>query len=217
MSNYRDELSSGIACRLKELRESWAEEREQEKKLSHAALSEKLRQKYNILIHPDTLKFYEAGINTSKGYNNLGMKLETLFLLADFYGVSVDYIMGRDPYPLSDKARRNISNICTSPYRDILNDLLASPKLQMILDSIASSRLTIKKRIKEVMDTEDIDETRLAELKKESHHLMRDNAEDMEQALRYICKYNNLESAIKIKRVANRKKQEADNGEHTED
>ena len=140
------------------------------------------------------------------------MKLETLYLLADFYQVSTDYILGRDPYPLSDRAKTNISKICTTPYKDILNDLLASSKLQDILNTLAASRLAVKRRTKEVLETESIDETRLDELKTEMRHLMRDNGDDMAAALRFICNYNKLESAIKIRREHNSSREEADNG-----
>ena len=207
----RDELTDGIASRLKDLRENWQNEEGETVKLSHTDLAEKINEKYGISIHSDTLKFYEAMGNHSKRYNNLGMKLETLYLLADFYQVPTDYILGRDPYPLSDRAKTNISKICTTPYKDVLNDLLASSKLQDILNTLAASRLTVKRRTKEVLETESIDETRLDELKTEMRHLMRDNADDMAAALRFICNYK-LESAIKIRREHNRSREEADNG-----
>lgn len=215
---YNDiSISDGIAERLKDLRENWKDESGKINKLSHRELADRINTRFGASLHPDTLKFYEAKSGHSKAGNNMGMKLETLLFLADFYQVSTDYILGRDPYPLSDRAKANISRICTTPYKDILNELLASAKLQDILNSLAASRLTVKRRIKEILGTEPISETRLDELKTEMRHLMRDNADDMAGALRVICNYNNLESAIRIKREHNRKKQEADNGEHTED
>lgn len=215
---YNDiSISDSIAERLKDLRENWEDENGKIKKLSHRELADRINTKFGASLHPDTLKFYEAKSGHSKAGNNMGMKLETLLFLADFYQVSTDYILGRDPYPLSDRARANISRICTTPYKDILNELLASAKLQDILNSLAASRLTVRKRIKEILESESISETRLGELKTEMRHLKRDNADDMAGALRFICNYNKLESAIKIKREQNRSREEAANGEHTED
>lgn len=213
----KDALTERIAAVLKELRTHWKDENGEEHNLSYSDLAARLKDRYNVEIHQDTLKFYEAGIYHSKARKNLGMRLETLYLLADFYQVSTDYILGRDPYPLSDRARANISRICTTPYKDILNELLASAKLQDILNSLAASRLTVRKRIKEILESESISETRLDELKTEMRHLKRDNADDMADALRFICNYNKLESAIKIKREQNRSREEAADGEHTED
>ena len=221
----RHELTCNIAARLKDLRENWRNEVGERKKLSHSDLARELNARYGLAVHSDTLKFYEAGAVhsesgdnlASKIGNNLGMKLETLYALSDFYSVSTDYILGRDPYPLSDRAKSNISRICTTPYRDILNELLASAKLQDILNSLAASRLTVNKRIKEVLGTEQIDNTRLGEMKAEIRHLTRDNADDMAEALRYICNYSKLESAIKIKLEHNRSREESADGEHTED
>ncbi len=213
----REELTDGIAARLKDLREHWHNEAGETVRLSHEELANRVNEKYGVSIHKDTLKFYEATGTHSRKYSNLGMKLETLAFLADFYQVSVDYILGRDPYPLSDRARSNLSRICATPYRDTLSDLLASAKLLDILRSLEASRLTVKRRIREVLDTEPVSETRLDELKTEMRHLLRDNADDMAAALRHICNYSALESAIKIKREHNRKKEEAEYGEETEE
>lgn len=76
-----------LANRLRDLRE--------EKRLSWDRLAEAMKDGYGIQIHRDTLKFYEAKGNHSKAGNNKAMKAEYLYCLADFYGVSVDYLLGR--------------------------------------------------------------------------------------------------------------------------
>ncbi len=76
-----------MADRLKQLRET--------KKLSHEKLSKILSEKYGIKISSDSLMNYEVSEeNHSKSYKNLGMRVEYLYCLADFYGVSADWILG---------------------------------------------------------------------------------------------------------------------------
>ena len=52
-----------------------------------------------LKIHQTTYSDYERG--------NLNIPVATLHMLADFYGVSVDYLLGRtnvkEPYPRSKK------------------------------------------------------------------------------------------------------------------
>lgn len=81
------DFSEVLADRLRELRK--------EKCLSWDSLAETLKSQYEIQIHRDTLKFYEAKEGHSKAGNNRAMKAEYLYCLADFYGVSVDYLLGR--------------------------------------------------------------------------------------------------------------------------
>lgn len=223
--NNSQELTCGIAARLKELRENWTNENGERKELSHSDLAQELNARYGLAVHPDTLKFYEAGsVRSESGYNlesklgnNLGMRLETLYALSDFYSVSTDYILGRDPYPLSDRAKTNISRLCDTPYRSILNDLLSSSQLLSLLQSWASTRITVKKRIQELMGSAHITEERIVEIKAEARHLRRDNAEDMEKVLHSIGNFRALDTAIKNRQEQNRSREEAQYGEHTED
>ena len=86
-TTWNTDFTEVLADRLRNLRE--------EKDLSWDRLAEALKDQYGIQIHRDTLKFYEAKGNHSKAGNNRAMKAEYLNCLADFYGVSVDYLLGR--------------------------------------------------------------------------------------------------------------------------
>lgn len=210
MSYDRNALTVGIAQRLRKLREHWKSPDGTEKKLSHEELSEKLAEQYGIRIHPDTLKFYEA-TERSKFGNNLGMKLETLYILADFYRVSVDAILGRDPYPLSDRARHNLSALSATPYRDVMNAFLGSGCFPNILGILCGARRKADLMLKEVLNGESITEARLGEIRYEARHLQRDTSEDIEQKLRPISGFSSVESAIRIRLKKIREETENDN------
>lgn len=78
-----------MAVRLKQLRE--------EKGLSHDKLSKALFSHYGVKVSSDSLCNYEvASKDHSKAYKNQGMRVEYLRCLADFYGVSCDYLLGAD-------------------------------------------------------------------------------------------------------------------------
>lgn len=82
------EKSFIMAERLKQLRE--------EKGLSHDKLSKALLDQYGVKISSDSLMNYEvADAGHTKAYKNQGMRVEYLRCLADFYGVSADYILGQ--------------------------------------------------------------------------------------------------------------------------
>lgn len=82
-----NELSLIMGQRLKALRN--------EKGISHETLRKALTEKYEIDISVDSLKNYEVSTAAhSKAYKNNGMKVEYLRCLADFYGVSADYLLG---------------------------------------------------------------------------------------------------------------------------
>lgn len=83
----KNEKSLIMAKRLKELREK--------KKLSHVSLAKVLKEQYGIDVSRDSLMAYEVSDpNNTKAYRNDGMKVEYLRCLAEFYGVSVDYLLG---------------------------------------------------------------------------------------------------------------------------
>jgi len=101
---YSKEQSFIIAQRLKELREGLHKRERflkytQGKIVSHLKLSKILSEKYDISISKDTLMNYEAEKYHTKEYKNLGMNIEYLYCLADFYGVSTDYILGKTDDP----------------------------------------------------------------------------------------------------------------------
>lgn len=80
-------LSLEMAKRLKEER--------QRKGLSHVALSKSLKTAYGIDISKDSLQNYEVATEShTKSFTNNGMRVEYLRCLADFYGVSTDYLLG---------------------------------------------------------------------------------------------------------------------------
>lgn len=80
-------------------------------KLSHAKLSEAIQEKYGISISIDSLKGYEVDTaNKTKTGSNKGMRIEYLYCLADFYGVSTDYLLGISNSRSRNTEIRTISN-----------------------------------------------------------------------------------------------------------
>ena len=92
-----------MAQRLKALRT--------EKGLSHESLRKALMEKYEIDISVDSLKNYEVSkVPHAKAYKNEGMRVEYLRCLAEFYGVSADYLLGLSDVRTQDTDIRMISN-----------------------------------------------------------------------------------------------------------
>ena len=86
----RQSISFTMGQRLKDLRE--------ERGLSHTELIKQLSDKYAISISRDSLMAYEiADESRAKASKlpNLGMRVEYLYCLADFFEVSLDYLLGR--------------------------------------------------------------------------------------------------------------------------
>jgi hypothetical protein len=76
-----------IGANIKTLRE--------QHQLSHEKLSEDIEKRGFEKISVSSLKAYEVSdINHSKAYNQAGMSLNNLATLADYYGVSIEYILG---------------------------------------------------------------------------------------------------------------------------
>jgi len=100
----RQSISFTLGERLKNLREA--------RGLSHEKLKAQLEEKYGITISRDSLMAYEISdelrAKASK-LPNLGMRVEYLYCLADFYGVSLDYLFGKTNIPALDI---NIRQIC---------------------------------------------------------------------------------------------------------
>lgn len=99
----RQGISFILGKRLKSLRE--------EHGLSHEKLINLLNEKYGISISRDSVMAYEISDETrSKSCKlpNLGMRVEYLYCLADFYGVSIDYLFGNTDIPTSDIKKREI-------------------------------------------------------------------------------------------------------------
>lgn len=72
---------------------------------SHERLASALIEKYNIKITPASLKKYEIAEQPHSNYGAVrGMRIEYLYMFADFYDVSSDYILG-----FTNSINRNIT------------------------------------------------------------------------------------------------------------
>lgn len=86
----KQEISFVLGKRLKELRE--------ERGLSHVDLIKQLNERYGVAVSRDSVMAYEISDETrakASKLPNMGMRVEYLYCLADFYGVSLDYLLGR--------------------------------------------------------------------------------------------------------------------------
>ena len=100
MNDFKEQ-STLMGKRLKALRES--------KGLSHVALRDELREKYDIDISRDSLINYEVSDKEHpKAFKNDGMRVEYLRYLADFYGVSTDYLLGLTDVKAPDASLRAV-------------------------------------------------------------------------------------------------------------
>lgn len=96
-------LSFAMAQRLKYLRKS--------KKLSHASLCKQLKERYGVSISRDMLIQYEVTSEQhKKKFANNGMRVEMLRILADFYGVSADFILGSADKSIQRQANKDEQN-----------------------------------------------------------------------------------------------------------
>lgn len=110
------------STRLKRLRES--------KRLSHEKLSAEIKKQYDVSIDKRTLLNYEnTETPSSKSEAVKGMNITRLTALADYYGVSTDYLLGVSDCPstrkdiktvqktlgISPKATENLISIVEAP------------------------------------------------------------------------------------------------------
>lgn len=132
--SINNEKSIITAERLKQLREG--------KGLSHEKLSKALFDQYGIKISSDSLINYEVSdIHHSKAYKNQGMRIEYLRCLADFYGVSADYILGQ------------INDPCRAP--SAIDDLGLSEKtVQWLVDLKAAVNQDLAAGVVRIMEYE---------------------------------------------------------------
>ena len=140
-------LSIEMAKRIRDQRK--------QKGLSHVSLSAELKKRYNVDISKDSLINYEVQEELhSKAYSNEGMNIAYLRCLADFYGVSTDYLLGLSDHPtkkteeataeelgLSATAVTNLQqNLCYDDYSaDVLNAILESTEFLGLVSSIAEA------------------------------------------------------------------------------
>ena len=138
-TTWNTDFTEVLADRLRNLRE--------EKDLSWDRLAEALKDQYGIQIHRDTLKFYEAKGNHSKAGNNRAMKAEYLYCLADFYGVSVDYLLGRTDTRSPDADVQGImqkTSLSETTVKELLGaNFYGRQDLSSLVDDIAGIYLNI--------------------------------------------------------------------------
>lgn len=108
-----------IASRLKSLRNQAG--------LSHEKLKEAINEKCGEEISIDSLKKYECtSMRGNSAQANLGMSARNLLLLANFYGVSTDYILGRDQAMSTNPEIRTAVNCTGLTEKNVL--LLNNPR-----------------------------------------------------------------------------------------
>lgn len=93
----RQHTSFVLGARLKALRE--------EQGLSHVDLAKQLNEKYGISVSRDSLMAYEISDESRAKADklpNMGMRVEYLYCLAGFYGVSIDYLLGKTEVKAAD-------------------------------------------------------------------------------------------------------------------
>ena len=99
----KQNISFTLGKRLKELRE--------ERGLSHVDLAKQLGDRYGLTVSRDSLMAYEIADDTrakASKLPNLGMRVEYLYCLADFYGVSLDYLLGKTNVRAPDSTVQSI-------------------------------------------------------------------------------------------------------------
>lgn len=125
-----------IGARLKQLRE--------QKGLSHDKLAKELQVKFGNdddkkPISTDSLKAYEVtDCNHSKYGNQKGMKIENFIMLANYYNVSLDYLLG-----IEDETSHNMKYVCseTKLKEETIRKLKGIPAFAHIIDYIANGLL----------------------------------------------------------------------------
>lgn len=126
--------SFAIANRLKELRIG--------RGLSFDKLSAELRERYEINISSDSLANYEINYeHQTKVGKNLGMRVEYLICLADYYGVSTDYLLGKDVPMTPDVSVQEMMRK-TGLSEDIILRLIAWNNLESIKESYTENSPT---------------------------------------------------------------------------
>lgn len=91
-----------IAKRLRSLRESVG--------LNPEQLSRAIYEKSGVKIGRNSIINYEVGESyNTKTDKNLGMRAEYVIALADFYGVSTDYLLGRTPNKTTNPKLQEVS------------------------------------------------------------------------------------------------------------
>ena len=139
------EKSKMMAARLKELRKA--------RKLSHEKLAVALQNKYGISISKDSLVAYEAPCEGHTRFgSNMRMSVEYIICLADYYGVTTDYLLVNTDDPSIKPAVRTetglsakaVQNLAVSKGNDgssynsvfVVNSLLETYSGTMLINNI---------------------------------------------------------------------------------
>lgn len=144
---YTDEQIRTTKELLKQLRTT--------KGLSYERLASLIEEKENVPISRGALQYYEITDEDHERYKTTqGMSIEYLVALADFYGVSVDYLLGRTPckeannkeinkrISLSDSAIRNLELLVKKDKRQNKNPIYQ--ERSAIINKLLSDHYFIK-------------------------------------------------------------------------
>lgn len=125
--------SSIIATRLRSLRE--------ERKLSRNNLADGLSSECNQSLTVESIRKYESYQNTNNGDPpNTVMSVKNLHALADFFGVSTDYILGRTDVKSADMSIQAIVEYTGLTEESIifLHQLKSGYSQEVLLDNLVS-------------------------------------------------------------------------------
>jgi hypothetical protein len=140
---YTDEQKILTATRLKQLRKS--KRTQKGKSFSYQTLMTEITKRFpDTHISDKSLMYYEIQNSSSeKFYIGKGMKIETLVLLADFYGVSCDYLLGRDPSDpetiRETSAKIGIDDESTEILLTLMNNKAVNDRLIFIINCLIHS------------------------------------------------------------------------------
>ncbi|OUM95311.1 MAG: XRE family transcriptional regulator [Thermobacillus sp. ZCTH02-B1] len=115
-------------------------------------IGERLRQlrKAKGMTQEQVAAYLNAAKSTVSQYeNNVNEPdLKTLVKLADLFGVSVDYLFGREPAARADKTDRNGGNADKSRWPQLLKENLTEEEAEYLQESLAMYRKWKARRAK---------------------------------------------------------------------
>ena len=131
--------------RLKELR--------QEKHISHQALADTIGVSKQVVINYEVAANNGGVVTNSPSDKTLavaGMKIETLYKLAEYYNVSTDYLLGRTDVKTPDtelKTVCEVTNLSESAAKKIIklksptiiSQIIESPEFEEITDTLSTA------------------------------------------------------------------------------
>lgn len=131
--------------RLKELR--------QEKHISHQALADTIGVSKQVVINYEVAANNGGVVTNSPSDKTLsvaGMKIETLYKLAEYYNVSVDYLLGRTDVKTPDTELKTVcevtnlsesavNKIIKSDCSSLISEIIESPEFEEITDTLSTA------------------------------------------------------------------------------